>query len=193
MVIDFERGVSGMDERVQQAGLQFLAATGNTAIAAFSSDPEMTAFRTRLREYGQGTATAKVPRHEQLFGVIRGLRPLSPEDVLDPEVRRAAAERGPEELLRVDLQCWCPEDEPDARRRFTETREAFRTAGGVEVDSSFRYLSGLSLIRADVPAGVVVTLARTDRVRSISLLPRPLLSRPEGCARSRAVCRRCCP
>jgi hypothetical protein len=79
----------------------------------------------------------------------------------------------------VDVQCWCPEDEPDARRRFTETQQAIHTAGGVLIDSSFRYASGLSLIRADVPAGEVMTLAHTDRVRWISLLPRPLLSTPE--------------
>jgi hypothetical protein len=179
MVIVFKRGISGMDALLGKAGLQFLAASGREAIAAFSSDPEMITFLHHLQLYGRGTATQKTPHQQQLFGAIHKVRPLTPEDVLDPDVRQAAAHRGPDELLRVDLQCWCPEDEPDARRRFADTVQAIQTAGGTVVDRSFRYPSGLSLIRADVPAGAVVTLARTDRVRSISLLPRPLLSTPD--------------
>ncbi|HEY3752491.1 MAG TPA: hypothetical protein VGL80_25180 [Pseudonocardiaceae bacterium] len=91
MVIVFKRGISGMDALLGKAGLQFLAASGREAIAAFSSDPEMITFLHHLQLYGRGTATQKTPHQQQLFGAIHKVRPLTPEDVLDPDVRQAAA------------------------------------------------------------------------------------------------------
>lgn len=179
LVVIFNRAVAGMDEKLEEAGLQFLAATGREAIAAFASDPEMAAFLDHLARYGEGVPPGKKTAHYQgLFDAIERVRSLTPADVLDQDVQDEIARRPPAETLRLDIQCWCPEDEPEGQRRFDETRRAITAANGSEVDSSFRYQSGLSLIRADVAAGAVEALAETDRVRQISLLPRPALTLP---------------
>jgi hypothetical protein len=180
LVVIFNRAVAGMDEKLEDAGLQFLAAAGREAIAAFASDPEMAAFIDHLARYGQGVPPRKTTAHyEGLFDSIESVRALTPSDVIDRDVQEEITRRPPTEITRLDIQCWCPEDEPEGRRRFDETLRAIAAANGSEVNSSFRYQSGLSLIRADVPVGAIEGLAQTDRVRQISLLPRPALTQPQ--------------
>jgi hypothetical protein len=53
---------------------------------------------------------------------------------------------------------------------------AVSTAGGRLIADDFRPWVGLSLLRVEVAAGAVTELARTDRARSIDLLPRPMLT-----------------
>lgn len=179
VVMIFYDDLSGVDKRLEQIGLSFLASTGRQAIAAFSSNPEMTAFLHHLALFGQGVPAGKKSAHyEELFDTIKKVRPLEPEDILDLDVQQEARQRG-SDFLRLDFMCWCPEDEPDALRRFNETQQAIQTAGGAVLNSSFRYMAGLSLIRADVPANAVWELAQTNRVRQIMLLPQPLLTMPE--------------
>ena len=175
VVVIFNRSASVMDEKLAQAGLQSLAATGRQAMAAFSSDPEMADFLSRLERYGRGPVGQQSAYYEDLFDSIELVRSLEPGDVIDPDVQAELQEHRTE-LLRLDIQCWCPESMPDARRRFDETRRAINAAGGAVVDSSFRYEAGLSIIRADVRPAAVWKLAAIDRVRQISLLPRPLLT-----------------
>lgn len=179
VVVIFNRDLSGADERLEQVGLSFLASTGRQAIAAFSSNPEMVEFMHHLALFGQGVPPKRKSAHyEELFDAIKHVRPLEHRDILDPDVQREAEKRS-SDLLRLDFMCWCPEHEPGALRRFNETQQAIRNAGGIILDSSFRYSVGLSLIRADVPANTVWKLAETHRVRQIMLLPQPLLTMPD--------------
>jgi hypothetical protein len=169
-----------MDEQLEAAGLQFLAATGRKAIAAFASDPEMANFLDHLAKYGQGVPPQRSSAHyESLFDSIENVRPLNASDVLDHDVQIEISRSKKAEIIRLDIQCWCPEDEPEARRRFNDTLNAITRLGGSTINSSFRYRAGLSLIRADVPAASIAELAKTDRVRQISLMPRPALTQPQ--------------
>jgi hypothetical protein len=179
VVVIFYRDVSGVDELLERVGLSFLTSSDRQAVFAFSSDTEMNEFLRHLTLFGQGVLPGKkVAHYQELFDTIKEVRLLEPGDILDRDVQREA-ERRAGELLRLDFMCWCPEHEPDARRRFDETQQAIRNAGGAVLDSSFRYGAGLSLIRADVPSNAVWGLAETNRVRQIMLLPQPLLTRPE--------------
>ena len=178
-VMTFYNDLSGVDEQLEKVGVSFLTSSERQAIIAFSSDTEMRNFLRHLDAFGQGVLPGKESAHYQgLFDKIKEVRLLEPCDILDPDVQREVKRR-PGESLRLDFMCWCPEHEPDARRRFNETKQAIGNAGGTILDSSFRYSAGLSLIRADMSANAVWELAETNRVRQIMLLPQPLLTIPE--------------
>jgi hypothetical protein len=178
-VIIFRDDLSGVDEQLEKVGVSFLNSSERQAVVAFPSDTEMKEFLRHLTLFEQGVLPGKkVAHYEELFDKIGKVRQLEPGDILDPDVQQEA-ERRAGELLQLDFMCWCPEHEPDARRRFDETQQAIRNAGGAVLDSSFRYGAGLSLIRTDVPANAVWELAETNRVRQIMLLPQPLLTMPE--------------
>ncbi|MGH4021929.1 MAG: hypothetical protein ACRDT0_22375 [Pseudonocardiaceae bacterium] len=51
MVIEFNQRVVHLVDAVEAAGLRVLDAAGQRALAAFSSDPELTAFESRRRAY----------------------------------------------------------------------------------------------------------------------------------------------
>lgn len=157
-------------------GLYVLEATDATAMVAFASDPELTRFLRDLDRYAAGPpAGQQSPALQGIFDAITGVREVRPDDVIDIDLRDGLLNCTPEEILRVDIECWCPEDEPEARRRHEEIVAVVARVGMV-VDSSCRPAAGLSIIRADVPAGVVRQLADTTRVRRIRRLPRPDLS-----------------
>lgn len=180
MVIEFNQKVGNVYEVIEQAGLQVLGATEEQALAAFSNDPEMQEFLARLRSYrDELTPKGKKPRHERLFDVIDRIRPLEPEDVVDAEVLDSIGGVSGDQVLRVDIECWCTEREDDTRRRHMETITALTAAGGVVLDSSCRFDVGFSAIRADVPAASILTVVEIERVSRVSLLPRPLLTTSE--------------
>jgi hypothetical protein len=96
LVVLFNRGVTGMDDRLEKAGLLFLAAMGQQAIAAFSSDPAMAEFLRHLVNYEQGVPlTGQTAHYEDLFDAIDEVRPLEPGDVIDSEVRTEIAGNRP--------------------------------------------------------------------------------------------------
>jgi Subtilase family len=173
---------------IQRAGLSPIEITDDKVIVAFASDPALTKFEKQRETYaagprerpeadGEGTAA-----YEQLFDGIEKIRNLRPEDVIDRELAAMLADlsaAGADRLVRLDVQCWCPEDEADARRRHDDAKRAVQAAGGIVLDSSLRTRAGLSLLRIDVLASHVPTLAEVDRIRRIDLLPRPQLSYPE--------------
>lgn len=177
VVVEFRVPAVSLADQLEQAGLQVLAAIGMKAMAAFATDPEMAEFLHHTEQYSQGTPPDQKSAHyERLFDAIDKIRPLEPADVVDNDVQLAIPEV---QQLRLDIQCWCPDDEPEARRRFDETLRAVSVAGGTVLDKSFRYNTGLSLIRAEVPADTVWQLAEVDRIREIRLLPAPLFTVPE--------------
>lgn len=168
-------------EIVERAGLKVLEATNETILVAFAEDPDLAEFRKRCLEYQEGprvdsnTGNEKPARYEELFDCIKVLRPLERGDVISPDLVRKLGEVRPDQHLRLDVQCWCPEDLSDAEQRHSVVAGAVDAAGGQVMAKSFRHYAGLSLLRVEMPAGSVHSLAQTDRVRRIDLLPRPFL------------------
>lgn len=178
LVIELNRPVEA--EELEKAGLYLLSIASGRAIVAFAGDADMTSFVRRCLEYEQEPPPGqKAARHEGFFDKIDNLRRLTPRDVVDADLAAMVASCPSDELLRVDIECWCPDSPSESRRRHDETLDGLGVAGGFVIDASCRYEVGLSLIRADLPAGMVWDLASIDRVRRIGLLPRPLLTRPE--------------
>lgn len=172
-------------EHAERAGLSLLEIAGEKVLVTFSSDPELTEFRRRCTEYSKGPRPGKEPgkerpaQFEELFDAVDHIRPLTVDDVLTPDLVAVLADVDGSTPLRLDVQCWCPEDRVQARRRHEEVHDAVRAAGGEVVDSSLRDAVGLSLLRVVVAAGRVRELAQVDRIRRIDVLPRPLLGHPQ--------------
>jgi Subtilase family len=160
-------------------GLDVLEATDEHAMVAFASDPELTVFLRDLNHYASGPPPGQksVPL-QKVFDAIDTVRMIEPDDVIDQDLREHLKVCGPDHMVRVDVECWCPEDEPAARGRYDGMAVLIATIG-IIVDQSFRHRVGMSIIRADVNAEQVRRLADTTRVRRISRLPRSILSTTE--------------
>lgn len=172
-------------EDVERAGLTVLELRSDSTLVAFSSDPEMTEFLDRNLLYQRGTrgltgaGNERAAAYETLFDGIESIRSLQVTDVLSATLKRRAdsAEQGT--LIRVDIQCWCGEDETEARRRNRDVQHAVAAAGGAVLDHGVRVEAGWSTVYADVPVDGVTKVASLDRVRRIDALPRPALSYPK--------------
>lgn len=171
---------------LERAELRVLDLTSDSAMVAFASDPELTEFLRRLDAYSAGprideeSGTERSAAYEALFDAIVRPRPLEIGDVLSTALRdHLATLHDPGETVKLDVQCWCPEDETAARRRREDFQHAVSMAGGRLIAEDFRPWVGLSLLRVEVAAETVPDLARTDRARSIDLLPRPILTQPQ--------------
>ncbi|MGH3613018.1 MAG: S8 family serine peptidase [Pseudonocardia sp.] len=160
-------------------GLFVLEATDDTMMVAFASDLELTRFLSDLDRYFAGPLAGK--RSSPLLGIfdaITEVREIGPDDVIDNDLQEGMRLCASDQIMRLDIECWCPEDEPEARRRFEEVLRTVARVGMV-VDRSCRPVVGFSMIRADVPAAAVRQIADTTRVRRINRLPRPVLSHVE--------------
>jgi hypothetical protein len=172
--------------QLERAELRVLDLTGEFVMVAFASDPELTEFLRRLDEYSTGPRrdeqrdTEHSAPYEVLFDAIVRPRPLEVKDVLSLALRNYLQAVGhPDDPVKIDVQCWCTEDEAEARRRREDFLRAVIVAGGRLIAEDFRPWVGLSLLRVEVASGAVSDLARTDRARSIDLLPRPILAQPQ--------------
>lgn len=121
-------------------------------------------------------ARAPTAAYQGLLDRIDEIRAFGPDDVPTPALEQSIVGAGPADPLRVDIQCWCPEDPVRARAHHEQAAESVEAASGRVLDRTLRHVAGLSLIRAEIPAGAVGDLARTGLLRRIDVLPRPDLS-----------------
>jgi hypothetical protein len=172
-------------EVVERAGLQVLELTSDTALVAFATDPEMTEFLRRNSEYEKGSpgltsaGNERAAAYQDLFDAVDNLRALLPSDVLTDQLLRSLGRVDGDRTLRVEIQCWCPEEETEARRRHDEVKAAITLAGGIVLDASLRTRAGLSVIICEINATAILALASVDRVRRIDFLPKPLITVPQ--------------
>jgi hypothetical protein len=180
LVLESNRQIAPED--VEAAGLQVLEMRSDKVLVTFASDPEMTEFLRRCDQYRLGSpglsskGFERSAAYESLFDAVDVTRQLTEEDIIDASVMSLLADL--RRTLRLDVSCWCPDDADAARRRFEEVKSAVVAARGQVLDSVLRWESGLSLIRAELPASAVRELAMVDRVRRIVSLPQPRLTHP---------------
>lgn len=189
-------------ERLRGAGLTVLEWFPDRVVVTAPGDPDMTGLVARLDQYQTGPRPAETPEgaseaaesseesspepkagrapHQELFDSIDGIRHLSAEEILTEAAAAAIADAGLTDVLTFDLQCWCPEDETEARQRNERTVSAIEGAGGRVLDRTVRHRSGLSLMRVDVTAALARAVAELPDVRRIDRLPRPLISQIEA-------------
>ncbi|GAA3164074.1 S8 family peptidase [Blastococcus jejuensis] len=135
------------------------------------------------REEGSSAdAALKLPRnatYKDLFDCVDEITDYGLDEVITPALAAAVRNASSDTFVSVDVQCWCPEEDEDARRRNQLVREAIVESGGLVKDSTVRPGVGLSLIRATIPVGRVDDLASLDHVRRIDVLPHPGLTLPQ--------------
>ncbi|MEE6296615.1 S8 family peptidase [Georgenia wangjunii] len=164
-------GMAGLIERLDQYQ------TGpRPAVAATDGDPSAEG----TVDNGEADAPPRPAPHQGLFDVIEHVRALSMDEVLTPAAKEAIASGSMTETLTLDLQCWCPEDEKDARLRQERTMAAVKAGGGSVLDKTLRHRSGLSLIRVDVTASLASELVQLPDVRRVDRLPRPARTHAEA-------------
>jgi hypothetical protein len=185
LVIVLETNRQLAPEDVKRAGLTVLELRSGTALVAFAGDPDMSEFLARNEQYQQGSpgltdaGNERAAAYQQLFDGIDAIRQIQANDVLSTALAAVIDREDSNARIRIDTQCWCGEDENEARRRNKDVRDAVSAAGGTVLDHGVRVEAGWSTVCADVPAGRVVELASLDRVRRIDVLPQPLLNYPE--------------
>ena len=102
-------------ELLERAELRVLDLTGELAMVAFASDPELTGFLRRLDAYHTGprrdeSGTEGSAPYEALFDAIVRPRPLEVGDVLSPALRSHLASLDHLAYpVKIDVQCWCPD------------------------------------------------------------------------------------
>ena len=127
-------------------------------------------------------AASKLPRnatYKDLFDCVDEIADFGIDEVITPTLAVVIQGASGDTQISADVQCWCPEEEEDARRRNELVRAAIVESGGLVKDSTVRPRVGLSLIRATVPAAAVNDLASLDHVRRMDVLPHPNLTLPQ--------------
>lgn len=171
---------------VERAGLRVLELRSDRALVAFAQDPELTEFVRRNSLYKQGTrgltekGYERAAEYETLFDKIDTLRPIGSHDVIGAELARHLA-AGPDrdDIVRLEIHCWCSEDSAEAQRRNADVTAAVVRAGGTVHATSVRATAGWSVVCCDLPVGRIEEVLATDRISWVDLMPNPLLDAPE--------------
>lgn len=118
--------------------------------------------------------------YQALFDEIKAMRAFGPSEAITAALAASLASAAPSDPLLVDIQCWCPEDQQEARARLDAVCNAINDAdSGSVLDSTLRHGAGLSLIRAELSPAIVRAVAEIPHVRRLDVLPRPSLGRAE--------------
>lgn len=169
---------------VERSGLSVLEIRSDRALVAFAADPEMTEFVSRNAKYREGTrgetdkGNERRAQYEDLFDRIDAVRTVEDQDLLGAELSDLLSSEDPAVVHRLEVHCWCPEGDAEARRRNDEVATAIKLAGGRVLHQSVRSLAGWSVICCDIPIGAVSEILATDRVSWVDVMPRPLLEAP---------------
>lgn len=223
LVVVLETNRAPAEDALRTANLYVLDWFDDRVVVAALTDPELTAFMSRLEQYQQGprrsspdgsdAPTRKVPDtspntgrpvpadpadsvlepstattaegpprsaptapYQSLLDCIDTVRGLGPAEILTPRLVDLLATTGPSTPLLVDVHCWCPEDEDDARSWQDATAEAVEAGGGRVLDRVLRHRAGLSVLRVELSPAHVRDLAEVYYVRLLDELPRSTLS-----------------
>lgn len=167
-------------EEFRRAGLRVLDASDKQVIVVFADDPGLAAFHERLDALqGPIPEGQKNPPHAGFFDAIDALRTLQPSDRLTEPLREAIAGAHEDELLRIDIECWHPDDSDLSVEWLSDIGKAIASLGGSVVDRYVHDGAGLLLARAYLKPSAVVQLAELDFIARIDVLPRPALSLPQ--------------
>lgn len=149
-------------------------------VVAFADDPALVVFHERLDALKSGPPEGqKAEPHAAFFDAIETLRTLDADDRIADALRARLGAASPDLVLRLDVECWHPEDLDLAAAWMRDLGDAIQSAGGRVADRYVHDSAGLLLARAYVPAGAVAGLTALDFVARIDVLPTPALTLPQ--------------
>ncbi|MCQ9183721.1 S8 family peptidase [Streptomyces sp. IBSBF 2953] len=156
----------------QRSGLRIVDTSSTKRVIAFSDDPAMTLFLSRLEEYSEGPKGSQASAtYEAFFDNINDVRPYGLQDRLGVELDTVLRQVDPNDELTVDVEVWYPGDIVTAEAWLTLISDALEGAGGVVHDTFSSEASGLALMRVSAGAGVIRQLLDVDLVAKVEALP----------------------
>jgi hypothetical protein len=163
------------DDDWKAVDLQTLSQVTNEAVILFSADSELNEFRRRLEEYSDPKPQGnKGHKYAQLFEVIDGISPLSPEDRIGPALTAEGISStdhfDPEVSYLLDLELWCPSG--DLVDVFINRVIAPLENGGGELLDRYTPPSGI-LLRVRGNGQAIRELLTRDEVAIVDLPPQP--------------------
>jgi hypothetical protein len=174
LILVFEtRGPIEPDE-FRPAGLQVLDSSIRTAVVAFASDPDLTSFLERLRQYQEGVQEGRrTASFEHFYDTIETVRRYEAQDRITERLQLALAGVTPDSEVLVDIECWFPDQAGVAGGWLADVEFAAEDAGASIIDRYFNSAANVALLRISGPASVIRELAELDVIASVDLLPVP--------------------
>lgn len=154
LVLVFELVAPVDVEDFRRAGLRVLDGSDSRLVVAFADDPSLAAFNERLEALQGGIPEDQ--KHEPyagFFDAIESLRTVEPDDRLTDAVRDKINRAAADEVLRLDIECWHPDDPDIAASWLRDLNSAIESLGGRVVDRYVHDDAGLLLARAYLKAG----------------------------------------
>ncbi len=179
LLLVFELGASVDVDEFRRAGLRVVDSSDERLIVAFADDPELADFRERI-----DALTGGVPEggnsepYAQFFDAIDSIRPLGSQDRVTPALASAVSECG-DDRLRLDVECWHPDNAERAQEWMYEVKAGIEAAEGSVTDTLINKSAGLVLLRAYVRASRIMEVAELDAIARMNLLPQPALPMPK--------------
>lgn len=167
-------------EDFRRAGLRVLDGSDRQVVVAFADDSSLAAFHERLDALRSGIPEGnKQEPHAGFFDAIESLRAFEAADRVTDGLRDAITGTSGDESLRLDIECWHPDDRDTAAAWLTDLTTAITVLEGQVVDRYVHDGAGLLLARAYLRADAVEQLAELDFIARIDVLPRPALTLPQ--------------
>jgi subtilisin family serine protease len=180
LVLVFELGSAADPDDFRRAGLRVLDGSDSRVIVAFADDPALAAFNERLDAMQAGPREGqKAEPYAAFFDAIDGLRTMEPADRITDALRDSMNSADPADVLRLDVECWHPDDRDLAAEWLHDLAAAVEAAGGRVADRYRHDAAGLLLARVYLRADAIPTLAELDIVARIDVLPVPALTVPQ--------------
>jgi hypothetical protein len=165
-----------------RAGIQILNMSQDLVVIAFADDPSLATFTERCERYEAGRpdeptsgGDERAAPLEGFFDAIDSAESWIPTDCVTEAARALLAQAGNDHILRLDLQCWCPEGRTDAEQLRNQVIGAVTSREGTVLDKYLNERAGLSLLRIDLAAAAVFELAATGHLHRLDVLPSPRL------------------
>ena len=142
------------------------------AIVAFADDPTLAVFHDRLAAYrGPIPPTQQAPPYQAFFDSIVNIRVYGPQDRISANLAAYVAGLSEPAQLRLDVECWHPDDATLATTWLQELRTAAGAAGGAVITAYQNDSIGLLIARVTMPSERLDEFAQLDVIAKIELLP----------------------
>lgn len=165
------------EDEWRRAGFKVLAQDKDRVLILFTSDTELTEFKTRLARYQNDPLTAKGnPPHNGLFGNIEAVSAIAPGDRLGPRLRSSGiadvdAINGRKKWT-VDAEIWDAASE-EARHIRVRALEDFVIKAGGDVLSRYIGDTGLIMLHIKVRGTLLRRLCHVAEIALIDSPPTP--------------------
>lgn len=187
LMLTFELNRKVPESRFTTSGLAVLDSSDRSAAVVFSSDAQMSAFKTRLAQYREGPRPPtegepqdgeRPARFEDFFDAIDGFRPLAAPDRISPRLARQMDE-GRDRALPVDVDLWFVEDPATREEWLAEALALTEELRGSWIETFEDPTARVLLGRVIAPAAAIDALAELDQVALLDGAPEPRLPRGE--------------